>query len=173
MPTSLTYIVLSTRGCSPWRPAADIGTARHENNTVSLGFSRADESAPDTARAAVLYGLDIPLSAQGDSRESGPYKEKRTLPRAPADVSEFVCVAALDPASGRANRPLTRGGISVSGFGNIDPNPFRGTRGYFWCQKIQSRFLRTEFSYPLGPTDPCSTAVHMEPFSTSVFKVLI
>ena len=27
LPTSLTYIVLSTRGCSPWRPAADIGTA--------------------------------------------------------------------------------------------------------------------------------------------------
>ena len=31
----------------------------------------------------------------------------------------------------------------------------------------------TEFSYRLGSTDPCSTAVHMEPFSTSVFKVLI
>ena len=26
MPTSLTYIILSTRGCSPWRPDADIGT---------------------------------------------------------------------------------------------------------------------------------------------------
>ena len=25
-PTSLTYIILSTRGCSPWRPAADMGT---------------------------------------------------------------------------------------------------------------------------------------------------
>jgi hypothetical protein len=33
--------------------------------------------------------------------------------------------------------------------------------------------FRTEFSYRLGSTDPCSTAVHMEPFSTSVFKVLI
>lgn len=31
----------------------------------------------------------------------------------------------------------------------------------------------TDFSYLLGPTDPCSTAVHMEPFSTSVFKVLV
>ena len=26
LPTSLTYIVLGTRGCSPWRPAADMGT---------------------------------------------------------------------------------------------------------------------------------------------------
>uniref|UniRef100_A0A8R1EC98 Uncharacterized protein n=1 Tax=Caenorhabditis japonica TaxID=281687 RepID=A0A8R1EC98_CAEJA len=24
LPTSLTYIILSTRGCSPWRPNADI-----------------------------------------------------------------------------------------------------------------------------------------------------
>ena len=28
LPTSLTYIVLDTRGCSPWRPAADIGYGR-------------------------------------------------------------------------------------------------------------------------------------------------
>ena len=62
LPTSLTYIVLSTRGCAPWRPAADMGTGWHENHTVSVGFSRADESAPDTARAAVLYGNPFSLS---------------------------------------------------------------------------------------------------------------
>ena len=28
LPTSLTYINLSTRGFSPWRPAADMGTSR-------------------------------------------------------------------------------------------------------------------------------------------------
>ena len=33
-------------------------------------------------------------------------------------------------------------------------------------------FLRTELPVRLGPPDPCSTAVHMEPFSTSAFKVL-
>ena len=32
--------------------------------------------------------------------------------------------------------------------------------------------LGTELPVRLGPPDPCSTAVHMEPFSTSVFKVL-
>ncbi len=32
--------------------------------------------------------------------------------------------------------------------------------------------LNTELTVRLGPTDPCSTAVHMEPFSTSAFKVL-
>jgi len=36
-----------------------------------------------------------------------------------------------------------------------------------------SPFNKTEFSYLLGSTDPCPNAVHMEPFSTSVFKVPI
>lgn len=58
---------------------------------------------------------NIPISGQADSRASVPYKEKRTLPRTPAVVSEFVCVTALDPC----------GSISVSGFGNINPIPFR------------------------------------------------
>ena len=124
LPTSLGYIVLSTRGCSTWRPAADIGTARHENNTVSLGFSRADGSARDTTRTAVLYRNTIPISGQADSRDSVLYKEKRTLPRAPADVSQFVCVTALDP-----ERP-----ISVTEFGNINPIPFRHECGHTACQ---------------------------------------
>ena len=161
MPTSLTYIVLSTRGCSPWRPAADMGTVRHENHTVSLGFSRADASAPDTARGAVLYGCNVPISGQADSRESVPYKEKRTLPGTPADVSEFVCVTALGP-----ERP-----ISVPGSGILTRFPFDRMRAVS-SRSTLPRF-RTEFSYLLGPTDPCSTAVHMEPFSTSVFKVLV
>ena len=39
-----------------------MGTVRHEINTVSLRFSRADGGAPDTARAAVLYGHNVPIS---------------------------------------------------------------------------------------------------------------
>ena len=63
----------------------------------------------------MLYGRDVPISGQADSRESAPYKEKRTLPGALADVSWFVCVTALDP----------EGPLSVTGFGNINPIPFR------------------------------------------------
>ena len=92
-----------------------MGTVSHENNTISPGFSRADGNAPDTAGSAVLYGINDPISGQAASRESDPYKEKRTLPGTPADVSWFVCVAALDP----------EGPISVAGFGNINPIPFR------------------------------------------------
>lgn len=43
LPTSLTYIILSTRGFSPWRPAADMGTNRQDNSTwPSPGFSRSE-----------------------------------------------------------------------------------------------------------------------------------
>ncbi len=74
-----------------------MGTAEHEIYTLSLGFSRADRSTPDTARAAVLYGFIIPISGQTAFRDSKPYKEKTTLPGASADVSELDCVTALDP----------------------------------------------------------------------------
>ena len=74
-----------------------MGTVRHESHRVSLGFSRADGSAPDTARGAMLYGEVVPISGQADSRDSSPYKEKRTLPGVTADVSEFVCVTAHGP----------------------------------------------------------------------------
>lgn len=73
-----------------------MGTAQHENHTIALGFSRADLSTLDTARAAVLYGSCLPISGQTDFRESKPYKEKTTLPRASADVSELDCVTAFD-----------------------------------------------------------------------------
>ena len=92
-----------------------MGTAQHENHTTALGFSRADTSALDTARAAVLYGNNIHISGRTAFMESKPYKEKTTLPRACADVSEFVCVTALDSEES----------LSVSEFGNINPIPFR------------------------------------------------
>ena len=92
-----------------------MGTAQQENHTTALGFSRADNSTLDSARAAELYGNNIPISRQTVFRESKPYKEKTTLPRAIADVSEFVCVTAL----------ATEIAISVSEFGNINPIPFR------------------------------------------------
>jgi hypothetical protein len=63
-----------------------------------------------------------------------------------------------------------------SGSGILTRFPFDGSRACLcFVSFVQSPnpAFRTEFSYLLGPTDPCSTAVHMEPFSTSVFKVLV
>jgi hypothetical protein len=56
LPTSLTYIILSTRGCSPWRPAADMGTIRYEIQIGSLGFSRTQPGARDATETVALYG---------------------------------------------------------------------------------------------------------------------
>jgi len=38
LPTSLTYIVLSTRGCTPWRPDAVMSTTWGANNTLPRIF---------------------------------------------------------------------------------------------------------------------------------------
>ena len=92
-----------------------MGTASHDYYTISLGFSWADASSPDTARDAVLYGADGPISGRTDSRAFAPYQEKRTLPGTHASVTEFVCVTALG-----AEAP-----ISVSWLGNINQIPFR------------------------------------------------
>ncbi|KAG8171781.1 hypothetical protein JTE90_023709, partial [Oedothorax gibbosus] len=87
------------------------------------------------------------------------YKEKNnSSPGSSVDVSEFGCVTALGP----------EGPISVSGLGNINPIPFRSAARqteHVFAFRQTSRF-GTDFSDPLGPTDPCSTAVHMEPFSS-------
>ncbi|KAK8634371.1 hypothetical protein V6N13_022252 [Hibiscus sabdariffa] len=55
LPTSLAYIVPSTRGCSPWRPDAVMSTTGAADGTRSSGFSRAAGGAPDTTRRAVLF----------------------------------------------------------------------------------------------------------------------
>ena len=101
-------------------------------------------------KGAGLYQPLNPSSGQTDFRVIDCQEEKRTLPRAPAVVSTFSYVAVENPHPGA--------GI-LTGF----PFEGRGTSAHF----------KTEFPYPLGSTNPCPTAVHMEPFPTSVLKVLI
>ena len=96
-----------------------MGTASHDDYTISPAFSRADASSPDTARDAVLYGATSPISGRTDSRACAPYQEKRTLPGTHASVCEFVCVTALG-----AEAP-----IPVSRLGNINQIPFRTSGG--------------------------------------------
>jgi hypothetical protein len=149
LPTSLIYIVLSTRGCSPWRPAAVMSTTRCESYSFPWIFKGCQErTGPD--RGVGLYPPSTPSSGQSDFRGLSGQGEKRTLPGALASVSKFICVAAKDPHPGS--------GI-LTGF------PFDR-----WHEK--NVHFETELPYLLGSTDPCPTAVTMEPFSTSVFKVL-
>ena len=107
-----------------------MGTTSRETYTISLGFSRADASAPDTTRDVVLCGAQVPISGQTDSRVTAPYQEKRTLPGTHADVSEFACVTA----------PGAEAPISASRFGNINPIPFRSTGATTSIAPLQNGF---------------------------------
>ncbi|CAH1276128.1 Hypp9386 [Branchiostoma lanceolatum] len=78
---------------------------------LSLRFSRAHLSAPDTAKAAVLYWAAVPISGRTDSRTRAPYKEKSTLSGAHTHVNDFACVAAP--------------GEHFPVRGNVNPIPFR------------------------------------------------
>src|SRR3712207_8550910 len=69
------------RSCSPWRPAADMGTARREIYTLSPGFSRASESSPDAAGTATLSKARAPLSGRTHSRAPCPSQRKENSPR--------------------------------------------------------------------------------------------
>ncbi|KAK0593952.1 hypothetical protein LWI29_036527 [Acer saccharum] len=54
LPTSLAYIVPSTRGCSPWRPDAVMSTTGRGWHSV-LRIFKGRRGAPDTTRRAVLF----------------------------------------------------------------------------------------------------------------------
>ena len=60
--------------------------------------------------------------------------------------------------------------FSLSRLGNFNPIPFRSHASV--RTEVYAACFRKAFAYLLGSTDPCATAVHMEPFSTSVFKHL-
>ena len=124
---------------------------------ASLGFSRATRWAQDTTQTAVLYGNNVPFSGWTNSRESVPKLEKKTLAWSSCGVTEFECVTAQLAQSTR---------ISTSALGNINPIPFWHPREK---QASPSRWY-TALACTLGSTDPHSTTVHVEPFSTSVSR---
>ncbi|KAG8171709.1 hypothetical protein JTE90_026240 [Oedothorax gibbosus] len=87
-----------------------MGTDRHENYTISLGFSRANRGAPDAARDAVLLRDRRPYLRT--SRFQGHellQRKDNSSPVLPSTSPSSVALAALGP----------EGPISVSGLGNI------------------------------------------------------
>ena len=70
-----------------------MGTIRRENQYLTRIF-KGQEERTGHRKTAVLYGNNIRISARSDSTEFVPNKEERTLPRASASVSGFVCVTA-------------------------------------------------------------------------------
>ena len=153
MPTSLTYIVLSTRGCSPWRPAAVMSTTRSEICSFPRIFKGRRERTGHHEKCGALPGIEPYLRVnrfQGD----GPLKRKENSFRGPRRRLRVQLRCRCE--------------FPHPGSGILTRFPFDRRRA---LERIAH--IKTEFPYLLGSTNPCPTAVHMEPFSTSVFKVLI
>ncbi|PHT97292.1 hypothetical protein BC332_33796 [Capsicum chinense] len=148
LPTSLAYIVPSTRGCSSWRPNAVMSTTGCGRHSVLRIFKGRWERTGhhETCGALPVAGPYLRLSRfQGVQA----VKQKRYLfLRLPPTSSDFLTL------------PLT----ATSRFRNFNPIPFWSSR--------ETRYL-SGFSRPLGSTNPCASSVHMEPFPSSAFKVLI
>ena len=76
--TSLTYIVLLTRGCPPWIHAAVMGTTWGECLHSSPGFSRAGQcNTRRCSRHIALRGLRYLYPIQSGSGKPAPYKLKK------------------------------------------------------------------------------------------------
>ena len=123
LPTSLTYIVPSTRGCEPRRPAADSGTARREIDVVSAGFSRAGGGAPDAAEPR-RFSASSSLSPGEPIPGSRGLTKKRELFPGPPTTSPASFASPhrlLREERGRSPRP---------GSGMLTRFPFDGARAY-------------------------------------------
>ncbi|PHT27118.1 hypothetical protein CQW23_33279 [Capsicum baccatum] len=146
--TSLAYIVPSTRGCSPSRPDVVMSTTGRGPHSVLWIFKGRRERTGHHATCGAIPAAGPYLRL---SRFQGgqAVKQKRQLfPRLPPTSPNF----------------LTLPSTATSPFRNFNPIPFRSTR--------EMRCL-SGFSRPLGSTNPCASPIHMEPFPSSAFKVLI
>ena len=112
LPTSLTYIVLSTRGCSPWRPEAVMSTATHDQYSLPRIFMGRRRRTGHRQTCGALPGTE-PYLRLNRFQGRRPVKKKRQLSPGPAPTSPSSL--ALPPTA-------------VSRFGNINPIPFRWTR---------------------------------------------
>ncbi|KAK8590393.1 hypothetical protein V6N13_057286 [Hibiscus sabdariffa] len=81
-PTSLAYIVPSTRACSHWRPDADMRTTGRGRHSV-LRIFKGRRGAPDTTRRAVVFRPLDPTSGRAVSRVGRPLNRKDNSSRGP------------------------------------------------------------------------------------------
>ena len=81
LPTSLTYIVASTRGCEPWRPAADMGTAWHENHESPSDFQGPARAHRTPQEPRCFTGTPFPYLRASRFQGSGPLQRKENSSR--------------------------------------------------------------------------------------------
>jgi len=149
LPTSLTYIIASTRGCAPRGPDAVIGTDRSVNKLLPQ-FLKGRRKRTGHSKLNVFFLLASPFlwvnHFQGAQQLNRKENSSQGFHRHHRDR---LCYHILP----------------TSWFRNINLIPFDRSANIATFPK--------EFPHLLGPTKPCTNAVHMEPFPTSGFKVHI
>ena len=163
MPTSLTYIVLRPEAIHLgdllriWVRSGTKITPPPQDFQGPTGVHR-------TPREARCFTGATSLSPGKPIPGSPPLTKKREL---------FPGLPPTSPGSFALPRSAPEGHSPYPGSGMLTRFPF-DSRGHVpYCDASLPSAFGTEFSHLLGPTDPCSIAVHMEPFSSSAFKVLV
>jgi len=76
LPTSLIYIVSSTRGCSPRRPDAVMSTSAPENDSLPRIFRGRRKRSGHRKTLCALPAVGNPISGRSDSRVTWLLKRK-------------------------------------------------------------------------------------------------
>ncbi|KAI9628429.1 hypothetical protein H4Q26_018075 [Puccinia striiformis f. sp. tritici PST-130] len=157
----LPTLFYAARGCSPRRPAADIGTNRREDSAwPSLEF-QGPRGVTDTAATSGALRARVPIARLEDSRDVQRSQRKENSSRTPR---------LLRVHSGRPDEtkePRTLGSGSASGSGIRTGFPLAP-----WAIRKRLRPWYEDLSPGLGSTDSWTTAVHKKPFSTAAPRPL-
>ena len=110
LPTSLIYIVLSTRGCTPWRPEAVMSTTRCANKSRHWVFKGRRECTGQYRKNTAFPATE---PYRRSIRFQGPLKLLKRKENSSQDSRQ------------RPQFCLCYHSISTFWFGNINPIPFR------------------------------------------------
>ena len=78
LPTSLIYIVLSTRGCTPWRPEAVVSTTGRANKSRYWVFTDRRKRTGQYKKILLCQSFNL-IAGQSDSKVKRTVKKKREL----------------------------------------------------------------------------------------------
>ena len=124
----------------------------------------------------LLAGTECPPIFQGPSGRHPlrPYERRHSSCRASVSPDR-----PIPQKSCRESEKITLPGLpaGVMGFPrerrHLDPSSSEGILTFFpFAIASRLKHLMIRLRYDLGSTNPCAIAVHMEPYSTSVFKDL-
>lgn len=172
LPTSLAYIALKTRGSSPWRPDAVIGTARCKSPLPLAGQKRLPDFSRNVARTPEPCTNTHGLHAHQPSTLSGQTDSGACLGSSRGDVSTWVCRHCRRGSC--LNSPRCR--FSCSRAPDITAQRLGGhgqeqTPASLLASPPNAGGTHPLLSRTLGPPHPRRNALPVEPFSTSAYKV--